>query len=183
MAPSTCIRTKKDSWAACVKLQVLKAAVYCDQKGLLHVCLQRPVGSVTKVLQSPLDVLLRNGKFPFTETNSVVSSIQNKVVLSGSLLDGLLSTLRGSEGSRDTFLCTSTAEVVCQGHYLARAQNIDVQLLLQQFRRHLKLIPGVYNETKQLRYSQGGAYIYTNLYIVCHTLLFFFCRSGSSVQD
>ena len=137
-----------------MKLQVLKAAVYGDQKGLL--CLQRPVGSVTKVLQSPLDVLLRNGKFHFTETNSVVSSVQNKVVLSGSLLDGLLSTLRGSEGSRDIFLCTSTAEVVCQGHYLARAQNIDVQLLLQQFRRHLKLIPGVHNETKQLQYSKGA---------------------------
>ena len=122
----------------------MKAAVYGDHKGLL--CLQRPVGSVTKVLQSPLDVLSRNGEFPFSQTNSVVSSVQNKVVFSGSLLDGLLSTSRGSEGSRDIFLCTNTAEVVCQGRYLAHAQKTDVRLPLQQFRRRLKLIPSVFRK-------------------------------------
>ena len=40
-------------------------------------------------------------------------------------LDGLLS-FRGSEGSSDVVLCTNTAEVVCQGRHLARAQHIRV---------------------------------------------------------
>ena len=47
-------------------------------------CLQIRVGSVTKALQSPLDVFSWNAKFPFSGTNSVV---QNNVLL---LLHGAL---------------------------------------------------------------------------------------------
>ena len=43
-------------------------------------CLQRRVGSVIEALQPSLDVLLRNAKFPFSETNSVVPNIQNNTL-------------------------------------------------------------------------------------------------------
>ena len=42
-------------------------------------CLQSHVGSVMKALQPWLDVLSRNAKRPFSETNSVVSSVQSSV--------------------------------------------------------------------------------------------------------
>ena len=52
-------------------------------------CLQIHVGSVTKALQTPLDVLSRNARFPqFSGTNSVV---QNNALL---LLHGALASNR-----------------------------------------------------------------------------------------
>ena len=92
-AHSTCIRMEKDSRAASVKLQIEVVngrlqrwveALVCD-KGLP--CLQIRVGSVTKALQSPLDVFSWNAKFPqFSGTNSVV---QTNVLF---LLHGALAT-------------------------------------------------------------------------------------------
>ena len=51
-------------------------------------CVQIHVGSVTKPLQPPLDVLSRNAKFSFSGTNSVV---QNNALL---LLHGALASNR-----------------------------------------------------------------------------------------
>ena len=102
--PSTCIRTEKDSWATRVKLLIRVAngmlwrwveAVVCGE-GLP--CLQRCVGPI----------------------------LGSQLVLSGSLhrlLDHLLPTFHESERRNNVVFCTSMAEVICQGCYLACAQH------------------------------------------------------------
>ena len=102
VAPSTCIRTEKDSWGLSVKLLIGVA--------LFEV-------TVTKVLQPLLDVLSWNTKhLSVGKKNSALSSIQNNELLlqepPGSsphrwhALDGLLPLFCGSEGS-DAVLCTN----------------------------------------------------------------------------
>ena len=81
---------EKDSRAAHVKLQIevvngrLRRRVEALVRGKGLPCLQIHVGSVTKALQPPLDVLLRNARFPFSGTNCAV---QNNTLL---LLHGAL---------------------------------------------------------------------------------------------
>ena len=96
-------------------------------------------------------------------------------------LDGLLS-FRGSEGSSDVVLCTNTAEVVCQGRHLARAQHIRVSgrvTSVPTVQACLKLIPkpmGAYNwNGKNYDMPQGVLTLWWRLYkklysIVCEIL-------------
>ena len=80
-APSKCIRMEKDSRAASVKLQMevvnsrLRRWVEALVRGKGLPCLQMHVGSITKVLQPPLDVLSQKlCQIPFSGTNSVVQT-------------------------------------------------------------------------------------------------------------
>ena len=53
---------------------------FCNLEAVVGIpCLQSHFGSFIKALQPPLDVLSWNTKHPFSETNSVVSSLQNNV--------------------------------------------------------------------------------------------------------
>ena len=70
-----CIRKKTINWA------VLPAAHNLLLLGSLLSDDDLPEVTVTKVLQPPLDVLLGYAKYLFSETNSVMSSVQNNVLL------------------------------------------------------------------------------------------------------
>ena len=85
VAPCTCIGAEKNCLAAYLKLLfgVVNDRLWRWVEAVVRSegipCLQSRVGSVIKALQPTLDVPSWNAKRSFSETNSVVSNVQNNV--------------------------------------------------------------------------------------------------------